>query len=498
MIRRTKQKRINVRRLLGILGSYLVAFLLPFLSVSWIWYITATESTEQQVRLMAKNQMMQINYSLESNFLKLAHLTERITDNRQLALSSLDHPYYIKEGKSILHTYKITSELVEEVYLYYRNDRPEMLYSSSGNYSLELFLRKTVKNDHQLGKRLQEQLATTDAKFITIASDEDLPSSSYLYVVPIQNKEGTVHSIAIYEIKKNTLTKVLDAYSPASGNLSCIVDESYQLVTKTKSEELNTFLSTPYSVEKLMTKENVKIKQKRYLIQSLKNPYLNLSLLSLVDPTSALLTIERVQTKMIVLILVILFMGLMIVVLFSMRNLRPIQKIEYLAQQFQEDPTLTVSSLKEVSDTLAKFLIAHQKLTIQNQLQIPYAREQVFQRLLNSQLVIDSELEQLLTAVHINFSTEYYFIATIDLKQLDQSKERINNHWAEAITKNYCAYGVENIENQTFVFAIGCGSLDEQVELVQMITERCSQPIRIGVGSIVPILNREQRYVIRM
>ena len=493
MIRRIKQKRINVRSLLGILGSYLVAFLLPFLSVSWIWYITATESTEQQVRLMAKNQMMQINYSLENNFLKLTHLTERITDNRQLALSSLDHPYYIKEGKSILHTYKITSELVEEVYLYYRNDRPEMLYSSSGNYSLELFLRKIVKNDHQLGKRLQEQLATTDAKFITIASDEDLSSSSYLYVVPIQNMEGTVHSIAIYEIKKNTLTKVLDAYSPASGNLSCIVDESYQLVTKTKSEELNTFLSTPYSVEKLMTKENVKIKQKRYLIQSLKNTYLNLSLLSLVDPTSALLTIERVQTKMIILILVILFMGLMIVVLFSLRNLRPIQKIEYLAQQFQEDPTLTVSSLKEVSDTLAKFLIAHQKLTIQNQLQIPYAREQVFQRLLNSQLVIDSELEQLLTAVHINFSTEYYFIATIDLKQLDQSKERINNHWAEAITKNYCAYGVENIENQTFVFAIGCGSLEEQVELVQMITERCSQPIRIGVGSIVHSLGRLNR-----
>ena len=134
-------------------------------------------------------------------------------------------------------------------------------------------------------------------RFITIASDEELPSSSYLYVVPIQNKEGTVHSIAIYEIKKNTLTKVLDAYSPASTNLNYIIDESYQLVTKTKSEELNTFLSTPYSVEKLMTKENVKIKQKRYLIQSLKNPYLNLSLLSLVDPTTALLTICLLYTS---------------------------------------------------------------------------------------------------------------------------------------------------------------------------------------------------------
>ena len=313
--------------------------------------------------------------------MKLAHLTERITDNRQLALSSLDHPYYIKEGKSILHTYKITSELVEEVYLYYRNDRPRCFTPHQEITRWNCFLEKQLRTIISW-KRLQEQLATTDAKFITIASDEELPSSSYLYVVPIQNKEGTVHSIAIYEIKKNTLTKVLDAYSPASTNLNYIIDESYQLVTKTKSEELNTFLSTPYSVEKLMTKENVKIKQKRYLIQSLKNPYLNLSLLSLVDPTTALLTIERVQTKMIVLILVILFMGLVIVVLFSMRNLRPIQKIEYLAQQFQEDPTLTVSSLKEVSDTLAKFLIAHQKLTIQNQLQIPYAREQVFQRLL--------------------------------------------------------------------------------------------------------------------
>lgn len=488
-----KQKRVNVRRLLGILSSYLVAFLLPFLSVSWIWYLTAKESTEQQVRLMAENQMMQLNYSLESNFLKLAHLTERITDNRQLALSSLDHPYYIKEGKSILHTYKITSDLVEEVYLYYRNERPEILYSSSGNYSLELFLQKIVKNDHQLEKKLQEQLATNDSKFITVNSNENSLSSSYLYVVPIQNKEGTVHSIAIYEIKKSTLTKVLNDYSPSGENLSYIVDESYQLVTQTKSEKLNPFLSTPYSVEKLMEKEKVRIKQKQYLIQSLKNPYLNFSFLFLVDPTSALLKIEQVQIRIMVLFLVILCIGLAIVIIFSIRNLRPIQKVEYLAQCFQTNSTFTVALLKEIPDTLAKFFIAHQKLTVQNQLQIPYAREQVFHRLLNSQLVIDSELEKLLTAVHLNFSTEYYFIATLDLKQLNQEKELVNRHWAEMITKNYCAYGIENIESQTFVFAIGCVSLDEQSEIVQMITRKCSHPIRIGVGSIVRSLGQLNR-----
>ncbi len=480
-----KQKSINHRRLLGIAGSYLVAFLLPFLSISWMWYLTATESTEQQVKLMAKNQMIQLDHSLDREFMRFVHLTERMSDNHQLSLSSLDHPYYAKEGKELLHTYKLTSDWIEEIYVYYHKDRPEVLYSSSGHYSLKLFLQKKAEDTIDTQKKLLNQLAVTDTTLVKMAPKDTASSFLYLYVVPIKSKEGALQSTVVYEIKNSNFVKLLDSYSDSDKNVVCLIDGSNRLVTKTKKEELNLFLGVPQSIEKLMKKDKMKIEQKDYFVQRLKNTHLDLVILSLINPASALLKIKRVQTNILVLFWLILCTGLGIVLLFSLRYLRPLQKIERLFQSLQKDSTISFSSLKDIYDSLENFFVKHQTLNRQNQLQAPYAREQVIHRLLNNQLVIDSEIEQLLTAVHISFSTNYFFIATMDLKPFADRKEQLKKQLIILLSMKSCVYGIENTGEQTFSLAIGCGTPTDQVEIVHSVFPTCLQPISLGVGSVV-------------
>lgn len=80
------------------ISSYLLVFLIPFLTVSWIWYATSVKSINEQVALTAKNQLIQLKYSLENNFLQLNYLTQKMTDDHQLSLNFLTHPYYSKQA----------------------------------------------------------------------------------------------------------------------------------------------------------------------------------------------------------------------------------------------------------------------------------------------------------------------------------------------------------------------------------------------------------------
>ena len=59
----------------------------PLLTVSWIWYATSVKSINEQVALTAKNQLIQLKYSLENNFLQLNYLTQKMTDDHQLSLN---------------------------------------------------------------------------------------------------------------------------------------------------------------------------------------------------------------------------------------------------------------------------------------------------------------------------------------------------------------------------------------------------------------------------
>jgi len=144
----TEQNRQKLfRGIIRAISSYLIVFLVPFLAVSWIWYDTSVKSINEQVLLTARNQLIQLKYSLENTFIQLNYLTQKMTNDHVVSLKYLQHPYLTKEAKEAMQTYKITNDLVEEVYLYYK-EAPATLYSTVGSLSVDTFLNKVLpKND---------------------------------------------------------------------------------------------------------------------------------------------------------------------------------------------------------------------------------------------------------------------------------------------------------------------------------------------------------------
>ncbi|MDI5468210.1 hypothetical protein MJH92_23505, partial [Salmonella enterica subsp. enterica serovar Kentucky] len=112
--------------------SYLLVFLIPFSIISFIWYQTSTESLNKQIELSTRNYLLQVRSIFYTNFSQLDLLTREVGANPKTTPKMAAHPYYSTEMMKELQRYKITNNVIEEMYLYY-DEEPNKLYSSAGS-----------------------------------------------------------------------------------------------------------------------------------------------------------------------------------------------------------------------------------------------------------------------------------------------------------------------------------------------------------------------------
>lgn len=476
------------------ISSYLLVFLIPFLTVSWIWYATSVKSINEQVALTAKNQLIQLKYSLENNFLQLNYLTQKMTDDHQLSLNFLTHPYYSKEGKASLQTYKITNEFVEEVYLYYKEE-PENFFSSIGKLSVEGFLEKVIPdNDMQQGQ-LIDQLEKAYPTLLTIeGASLARHHSRFFYIVPLQNDELTVYGAAIYEIKEASLAKMLDLTNSDGASTNYLINDEFQILASTNHNDLTVFLNDPQEMAQITTQDTFQFNQQKYLVQSIPNEELHISVVSVTNPSQALSLVNRVQEHFILIFMCILFVGIIAVTLMGIRNYRPIRKIEHLVREFHKDMEMSVNSMDDVHNTLAAVLEEQQELHKEIQMQTPHAREQVLRKLMSGRLRSEQEVARLIEAVHIHFPADNYFVITIDTKTVASKYKAgescfLIDYIEEISSQGYTAYATEILSTEVIALTVGFDHRYQQEEIVQEVAAKIAAAIgllpAIGVGTIV-------------
>lgn len=491
----TEQNRQKLfRGIIRAISSYLIVFLVPFLAVSWIWYDTSVKSINEQVLLTARNQLIQLKYSLENTFIQLNYLTQKMTNDHVVSLKYLQHPYLTKEAKEAMQTYKITNDLVEEVYLYYK-EAPATLYSTVGSLSVDTFLNKVLPKNDMDQVQLVAQLDSPAPTLLTLeGAGGEQRYSRFFYIVPIQSEEMTVYGAAIYEIKENNLKRILDLSNSDGLSNTYIINDEYQLLASTTNDELARFLNHPERMKKGIQTGRMRFEQSTYFVQAITNKELNISVVAVANPNQALASVNRVQEQFVLVFIAILFTGITAVVMLGLRSYRPIRKIENLVQEFHRDPKMTLHSMDDVHNTLAAFLVEHQELHQEVRLQTPHAREQVLRKLMSGRFRSEQELALLLEAVHVCFPKSNYFVIAIDTKTVDTKakqgdKKFLIDYIEEIKEADYTAYATEILSTEMLALTVGFVDGKEQKEIVDAIAEKITQAISLtpamGVGMTV-------------
>lgn len=450
-------------------GSYLLVFLVPFLIVSGIWFKTSKDSINQQLELSARNHLLQLQSSFENNLMQLNDLSHQIPHDNKLSLKMISHPYYTLEGQQSLRKNRLEGSIVDEVFLMYY-EKPDMLFSTSGWLNTELLLKSSGKNNFSAGEIAQ--LLTTDVPKLINLEDEYTESHNRMYyLVPLQNADQVSYGTAVYAIKESSIQKLLDQSSYGEESTNYLVNEQNQVLSSTGNRELLSYMNNPDNVAQAKQEKTLTISGHRFMTQQLENTGLGLSYIGVVNPDKALATINRVQQKFLYFILGTLLLGSVLVFVLGRYNYRPIQRLEQLMEEYDDENAEThVSGERsgiQVHERVSRFLNENKELHEEIQRQTPHAREQVLRKLIGGRIKDEEQLVVLLDSVHVQLKGKYYFTMTIStrekgLNEFSQQHDVLMEYLQMVRGTGFVGYATEVLSTQVIAILV---AYEEETEM---------------------------------
>lgn len=486
---------------------YLCVFLIPFSIISFVWYKTSKESLENQIDLATKNYLLQVRSTFLMNFSQLDLLAKDLGSNSKITPKLIDDPYYSLEAMKEMQHYKVASNSIEEMYIYYY-DQANVLYSSTGSADFDAFDQFKYHSYDFNKKHLYDALTSKAPSFQLFPSLAHKNQIGLLaYIVPLASEDGSTYGSVMYTIKpsvtENMLAKAIDK---KSGRVF-IIGENNVVLSSSSNSDLPNYFDTPKKIENVLSKETIQTSTGTIQVNTLKDNDYNLKFVALTNLSDVFHELNRTNHIVLLIIGCTIVLGVFLIFIIGKRQYTPIKKLESLlsVKDIDENEIVMLDELDRVEYQISNFLKENESLHQNILRQIPYAREQVIRRILMGRFLNEEQMELLLESVDMHLFEEKYFVMLIDTKMINREVDIENqvflmNFLDDIAGDGFQAYGTELVSEQAIALLVSMDDTIKQKTIVRdierkLISENTISPI-IGVGSIVhDIKNMNRTYI---
>lgn len=480
--------------------SYLLVFLLPFSIVSFIWYRTSTTSINDQIDLSAKNQLIQVQSIMSGNLSQLDLITKQMTYNPSLTEKMATHPYYATEMIKELQRYKIYSNLIEELYIYFY-DQPNKLYSASGQMDFSTFIERRYDSFVFEEKGLRESLSTNVPLIYTVPKvsfDDSLGLMSYF--VPLTSAEGSPYGTVMYTMKMLDIQRALEKAIDQESGKVLMLDKHYRLLAASTMDDIPEMMYRPLQVEALLKEESKKTSEGEFRISTVQDEDFGITYAALTNGSLALKDVKKTQLRSLTIVMFLLTGGVVVVIFIGRRQYQPIHELEKLMDQQIGDASgdEELDSLDKIGNHVVTFLKQNKELHQEIKRQTPLAREQVLRKLLMGRFKDNQEIDLLLQAVNVKLYSHGYFVMLVDTKMVTtttsiQNQEFLMSFLDDLSGEHYQAYGSELLSSQAIALLVSLGKNSDPQKVVKeivakIVLENVVAPT-VGVGGVVKELS---------
>lgn len=499
LLAKIKFKKKNFQRYIL---SYLLVFLVPFSLISIIWYKTSIDSLNDQIRLSSRNYLLQVRSIIANNMSQLDMLTKEIGANPKTTEKMAKHPYYSVEMMKELQRYKITSNIIDEMYIYYY-DEPNKFYSSAGSLDLETF-GKVRYQSYNIDKKQMKKLLDTK-----VPSIETIPSGNQAlglltYLVPLTSTSGSAYGLVMYTMKMTDIEGILDKTVDKDTGRVYMVGENNHLLASSSGEKLPSYFKEPKEIQLAMNSSMIKTSDGVIRMNRLKDNDFGIQYVSFTNTSQIFKELNQTNALVLLVVFIVLITGIGAILIIGRKQYQPIRKIERMIDN-RVDAIVEPSHLSDFDKFeyhVTHFLKQNEQLHQEVLRQTPYAREQVIRRLLMGRFNQLEEIQLLLQSVNIHLFDAGYFVMLIDTKMVNsktsiQNQEFLMSFLDDLSGENYQAYGSEMLSEQAIALFV---SLDKKVtqqsavtDILKKIVSANSVAPATGIGSVVKELKNINR-----
>ncbi|OXM14283.1 helix-turn-helix domain-containing protein [Paenibacillus herberti] len=472
--------------------SYLLVLLVPLLLFAGTISQSASSNLRSEVERAHFNQLTQARNTVDSRMRDLLTIASRISYDTRLSSYLMHDPYFSSEGIKALDQYKATSEMIGELFLFFRGyDR---IYSSLGMSELSVFYNGYAFRNWdpaQIEDELNQVQFPTLRPADLVRRKIGLEQSMLAYMVPITPNNPNPHATVMYLIEESQFNGLISSILGSYQGLTYVFDDKGQVLTSTQRGEslsktdVDSLFRQPEGIHSL------ELNKTTHSVVSVKSEQNGWTYVTAMPSNQFFSSVVKLRSIMILILGTIAAAGAGLALLLARRLYGPIWELAAFASSQNKGPG---AAAKE-PDELGRIRSVLQHSSQMADLQEPYARNHFLLMLLkNSGPGILSP--ELLRALHMSFDRERYAVLVFgweDEQLVDPAVyaglQELNIPEAGAIV-----YGVELPEPRRMAFIVGFtvnpdsngnDSLQATLNEVQRLSEGAglSNP-SIGVGRL--------------
>lgn len=429
---------------------------LPFLLMSFIIYKNTVTELRKEIEQSNINKLEQVVDMTNNRLEELENIAAMISFDLRLTPYMMEDDYYRKQAIQELKKYRSNSSIIEDIFVYYPDVDNELLYSSSGIYSLGTLINQKYQFKDLTKVNLKSHLQTTVPKVISKSYYGDKKKTRNNMIIlfyPISLNNPHPYGTVMYFINESMLTNLTHNMLGNIQGDTFIFDGNNQIITMTErdynitKDHLKNFSRQKNGTYKL------DIDGKEFSVSVVKSMFNDWTFMTLMDANQFF---ERVfQKKAIILVFLfsLLLTGLMFAIILGKKQYKPIknltelmnrQKIHRNNQSFQK-----VNELESLQTTISNIFESYEDLNETFNLHKPYARDHLLIKLMKGDLPKNSNIRNLLNSLHINLYAGGYFVVAVFLKENEnnleemEEREKLIEHLSGVFTKNATVNGID-------------------------------------------------------
>ncbi|GIN73397.1 putative HTH-type transcriptional regulator YtdP [Bacillus sp. J14TS2] len=481
--------------------SYLIIFLIPFSTISIVFYQMSVNSIRTEINQSNIGKIEQVRDILNARVTELGRIATRISNDQRLTPYMFTQPYESKEAIKELTTYQVNSSMIDGLFLYYFGY--ENVHSSNGIGSFDIYTSNKFKIAHSEVDRLKNEIESITQPIIrpvkTTTSD-DKQLILYMYPIGGTSPNGVV-GFLVKEERINALTK--NILGNFEGNF-LIYNQENELIASNESART---VASEDILSKIPANEGIKEQRifgENYSFVTIHSDVMDWTFVTAMPTKQFYTELDTLRNTIFTILFFIACIGIIATIIMTFIQYRPIQNITQflkihggnLLENSRQDVFTaiqeTITSLHDNSEKLHHKAKVHQ----------PYVRDQLLLNLLKGDVNRNKITVETLNDVKVTFPSNKFFVAVISCNQLDsiKKKDKMLTLLRDVSFSENMAYGIDLIEDNTMGLIINLqaemeGKEREQiiVSLIELVGDHGFPTPIIGVGGIYEGIDKINR-----